>query len=80
LTIGSRDAFGREFAGLSADHVLTHFTTKTRSTGWVERAWRLFQYIRGRARRASGERKIFRADLAPHLVGLELEGDLLALR
>src|ERR1700679_2294720 len=28
--------------------------------------------------RALGQRKIFRADLAPHLVGLELESDLLA--
>jgi hypothetical protein len=46
---------------------------------WVERAQRLFQYIRGTARRASGEREIIRADLAPHPVGLDLERDPLAL-
>jgi hypothetical protein len=38
-----------------------------------------FQYIRGKARPALGQRKIFRAYLTPHRVGLDLECDLLAL-
>ena len=45
---------------------------------WVERALRHFQYIRGKALTGSGQRQIFRAALAPHLVGLDFEVDLLA--
>jgi hypothetical protein len=45
------------------------FTTKTRSTLGPS-GHSAFQYIRGKARRASGEREILRAHLAPHLVGL----------
>ena len=45
----------------------------------IERVVRPFQYIRETAPGPLGQREILCADLAPHLVGLGLEVDLLAL-
>jgi hypothetical protein len=50
--------------------------TKTRSTLGPS-GHSAFQYIRGKARRALGEREIVRAHLAPHPVVLYFEGNLL---
>ncbi|HST09464.1 MAG TPA: hypothetical protein VLL05_03745, partial [Terriglobales bacterium] len=43
----------------------------------IERATSPFQYIRETVRPGSSQRQIFRAALAPHLVGLDFEVDLL---
>ncbi|SEM49899.1 hypothetical protein SAMN05443254_102334 [Bradyrhizobium sp. OK095] len=45
----------------------------------IERAAKPFQYVRETAPEPLGQREILCADLAPHLVGLGLEVDLLAL-
>src|SRR5207248_2578970 len=80
LPVGARDLFRRRFSRFAVGHFSSHATQKQSPPNpGIERAAWPFQYIREMAPEALGQRQIFRAHLAPHLVGLELEVDLLAL-
>jgi len=79
LPFGAGDAFGGKLSGFLLGHLLIQISNEKspRSIAGLSGLYHHFSTSVNGAR-CSSKRQVFRASFAPHLVGLDLEVDLLA--